>query len=109
MALPTESAAPPTSLRHWKYGVLVFVAVFLLWLHLTIGLRPEHFILVLVFAGLFWIHETTAHFAYRAVPFFAVGIIYENIRWLFPLRPTVHIADLYYADLNLFGIGGETL
>jgi hypothetical protein len=59
--------------------------------------------------ALFWAHQTTAHFAYRAVPFFAVGIIYENLRWLMPLRPEVHVADIYYADLALFGIGGEVL
>ncbi len=107
MALPTESANPPRTLGRWKKGAVAFVIVFLAWTQSTIGLRPEHIILMIAFVALFYAHKSSAHFAYRALPFFAVGIIYENLRWLMPLRPEVHVADLYHADLLLFGIGGE--
>jgi inositol phosphorylceramide synthase catalytic subunit len=109
MPLPTESTAPPETLGYWKKGVVVFVAFFIAWIHFTKGLRPDHVILMGVLIGLFWFRDSSAHFAYRALPFFLVGMIYENIGWLMPYRPEVHIADLYYADLALFGVGGQIL
>lgn len=109
MLLPTESPAPPSTLDAWKKGIVVFFLLFLAWIHYSIGLRPEHVLLAVAIIALFWVNRSTAHFAYRAMPFVAVGLIYENIRWLFPLRPEVHVADLYYADLTLFGVGGQIL
>lgn len=90
-------------LRRIRGGAVIGLPLYLVWTAVMIGLRPEHFVIVAVFGFLFW-HPRTARFAYLALPFAAVGILYDNVRLLTDLRGPIHVADLYAAELRWFGV-----
>lgn len=69
-----------------------------------IGLRPEHFIFMALGLALFSYSERTARFGLIILPYLLVGVIYDNVRLVTALRPEVHVADLFYAELKWFGV-----
>jgi membrane-associated phospholipid phosphatase len=109
MRLMTESADPPARLLAYRWAGTAFLAGMMLWFHLTSGIRIDYIILVGAFCALFWIGDRSAHFGVRAFPFLFVGLFYENLRFMLPLRREPHVADLYAADLALFGVDGQVL
>lgn len=91
--------------QRWKVIVLVGIAFFLAWTFFVGELRTEHFVLSALYVGLFWLgNDEAAYFAYLALPFLLVGILYDNLTLALPLRGDIHIADLYEAELAWFGI-----
>jgi hypothetical protein len=91
----------------WRLVGVAAMLLFLVWTHIFIGLRVEHFVITGVFMALFGLSRKTAWFAYLVLPFLMVGIGYENLRLVLPYRPEIHVADLYNTELALFGISTE--
>ena len=90
--------------RRWRLiGVGAMIA-YLVWTHLMMGLRGEHWLIAVTFIALFGASRPSAYFGYLVLPFLAVGIGYDNLRLFMHLRPEVHVADLYHAELTLFGL-----
>ncbi len=94
--------------RTSRWLALAVFSAYLGWTAYAIGLRSEHVVVSVLFVGLFWAGEKTARFAFLALPFVVVGFAYDNMRLLLPLRGEIHVADLYRADLEWFGIQGDS-
>lgn len=92
----------------WRLVGVVSMPLYLVWTHIFIGLRPEHFVFTIAFMLLFGLNKKTAWFAYLVLPFLLVGIGYENLRLIMDWRPEIHVADLYNTELALFGINTAT-
>ena len=95
-------------LRRWRIGIPIFFAIYLAWTSFAIGLRSEHFVIVLVSVALFFINDRTARFAIMVLPFLGVGILYDNLRLALDLRAEIHVADLYASELRWFGVAGSS-
>lgn len=105
-----ELASPDATLRLAKVVYLAVLApLHLLLLSATVGIRLEHLILDGVFAGLFLAGDRAAKFALYALPFWLVGLAYEAMPLLLPLRGQIHTGDLYAAEVALFGVNGRTI
>lgn len=68
------------------------------------GLRAEYLAIAALFAALIAIGPRTRRFAEVALPFAAVGLIYDHFMWVSWMRGQVHVGDLHAAELALFGI-----
>ena len=83
-----------------------------LWLLITalfIGFRPEHILLALLVAGLFFLTPGSRRLVVALLPFVVFGISYD---WM-NLCPnyevnTVDVRGIYEAEKTLFGVGGLT-
>jgi len=80
---------------------------FLLWTHFMIGLRFEHWLIAVAGIVFFSAGRKSAWGAYIVLPFLMVGIGYDSLRLVMHLRPEIHVADLYNAELAWFGIETE--
>lgn len=69
-----------------------------------IGLRPEHWIQAALALALIHTSARTLRFFLLAVPLFLVGILYDSLRLFAQYRGSVHIKDLYEAELHFFGV-----
>lgn len=98
--------AVPRSFNHraWRIAGLVAMPAYVLWTHLTIGLRAEHLILAGVFLALFTAGRRSAWFAVRVLPFLVVGVLYDNLRLIMHMRGSIHVEDLYLAEKALFSV-----
>lgn len=79
-----------------------------LWLTVTvlfIGFRPEHLILALVIAGLYFAMPSTRRLIVALLPFVIFGISYDWMNLLpnYEVNP-VDVEDLYTTEKSLFGI-----
>ncbi|MCB9652875.1 MAG: inositol phosphorylceramide synthase [Deltaproteobacteria bacterium] len=91
-----------------RVGMCVGVLLYLSWTAWAIGLRVEHVAISALFLGLVGWSPKTARFAWLLLPFFAVGVLYDNMRLFLGLRSdTIHVADLYHAELHWFGVQGQ--
>ena len=95
---------PAGHAREWRVSASVAMLFYLLWTATLIGLRSEHVLLAATYAGLFWVGPRAARFALYLTPLMLGGILYDNLRLVLTLRADVHVADLYFAELRLFGI-----
>ncbi|MBK8011868.1 MAG: phosphatase PAP2 family protein [Deltaproteobacteria bacterium] len=99
---------PPIRSR-MRLRMAVGVVLYLAWTAWAIGLRVEHGIFAGLFLGLVAWSPKTARFAWLLLPFFGVGILYDNMRLFVGLRAdTIHVADLYHAELSWFGVQGPS-
>lgn len=108
-------------MKQWKYScppfketvaVVSFIVLFLLLTGLCIGLRPEHFLLMGLFAALFFAGSVTRKLAVALLPFVLFGISYDWMR-VYPnyeVNP-IDVQGLYEAEKALFGFasGGEVV
>lgn len=93
------------ALRSWRVAASIFFPLYLTATWKLMGLRPEHFAISALFAGLVFLGgERTARFAVLALPFLGVGILYDNMRLMLGLRGTIHVADVYATELRLFSV-----
>ena len=93
----------------------ICVAALALWLLVTalgVGFRPEHVVLALLIAALFFATSTTRKLIVALLPFFLFGISYDWMNLLpnYEVNP-VDTFGLYSAEKMLFGIncGGSVL
>lgn len=81
----------------------IFWIAFLVVIHLTMGLRPEHWAVVALLLVCYFAHEKSRRFALVFFPFQLFAIVYDFLRlipkeWVGP----VHIQDLYTMEVTLF-------
>ncbi|MDE6130071.1 MAG: inositol phosphorylceramide synthase, partial [Muribaculaceae bacterium] len=84
---------------------LVCLAIWLVVTALFVGFRPEHAVLALLLAAMFFITPQSRRLALALLPFFVFGISYDwmNIVPNYTVNP-VDTAGLYNAEKSLFGI-----
>ncbi len=95
-----------------KKETLTCIAGLILWLSVTalfIGFRPEHPVMAVFIAALFFATGTTRRLVVALMPFALFGISYDwmNIVPNYEVNP-VDVAGLYAAEKSLFGIDGLT-
>ncbi|MDI1479224.1 phosphatase PAP2 family protein [Polyangium sp. y55x31] len=88
----------------WAWASLGGAPLLLLWIHATLGLRPEHFVIVGLFVVLAWAGPRARRFAAIAAPFVLTGLAYDHLRLFIHLRGEVHVGDLHEAERALFGV-----
>ena len=86
---------------------LAGVAFYLALTEVLIGLRSEHLVASAVIGVLAVRGGGALCFVLYFLPIVLTGISYDFFRLAVPLRGEIHVADLYAAELALFGIGGE--
>lgn len=96
-----------TDLRAYRLFAFTAFPAYLLWTHFTIGLRAEHAVITGAFMFMFGFNRKTVKFAVLVVPFLLVGVLYDNLRLVIDYRADIHVADLFNAELALFGINTE--
>lgn len=79
------------------------------WLIVTatfLSMRPEHWFLALLIAGLFCFNGITRRVMVALIPFALFGISYDwmNLAHNYEVNPPVDIRGLYEAEKALFGI-----
>ncbi|NCI45172.1 phosphatase PAP2 family protein [Sediminibacterium soli] len=83
-------------------------AVYLLLSWLLIGYKPDQLYLVVFFNSFYFISRTTRKFITGLSIFIVYWVIFDYMKAFPNYRYNqVHIADLYQAEKNLFGISGE--
>ena len=85
--------------------VIGITVLFLLLTMVFVGIRPEHFVLVLIFLSLFFTGVKTRKLAVGLLPFVIFGISYDWMR-VFPnyMVNPVDVENLYNLEKALFGI-----
>lgn len=107
-ALAAEVATPPRS-RERRLQIVAFagLAAYLLLTHLAMGLRAEHGVLAGVAFVVAAVGGRALRFLGLFLPVIITGISYDYFRLAVPLRGEIHVADIYQAELALFGIDGQ--
>lgn len=89
----------------------VCLVAWLLVTYLFIGFRPEHSLMAIVLATLFFVDPATRRITVALIPFFLFGISYDWMNLLpnYEVNP-VDIEGLYNTEKSLFGITvGESM
>lgn len=105
-ALVAETAAPPSGERRIQAAALLALAIYVGVTHLTMGFRGEHGVLAGITLGVVLKGGKWLKFLALFSPVILTGITYDYVRLLVSLRGEIHVADLYGAELALFGIDG---
>lgn len=82
------------------------LAIYLCVTHVAMGLRAEHLVLATVGVILTAVGGKALAFLGLFFPVMLTGISYDYFRLAAPLRGAIHVADIYAAELALFGIEG---
>jgi membrane-associated phospholipid phosphatase len=90
--------------RWWRWVATVVFPVHLMVTAVTIGLRWEHVLIDGAFVALAWAGPRAREFSLLAVPFALTALMYDYFRLVQHMRASVHVADLYNAELMLFGV-----
>jgi membrane-associated phospholipid phosphatase len=101
----TETDASHRRSQRLRVVALVGLALYLIFIQLTMGLRAEHIVLATVYLTLVAVGGRGFRFLGLFLPCVLTGIIYDAFRVFGDLRGEIHVADLYHAELSLFGIG----
>jgi membrane-associated phospholipid phosphatase len=94
-----------TRARRAQLLVLVGLTLYLGVTECFIGLRPEHWVLATACLLFTLVGGRALQFLLLFLPVVLTGISYDLFRLATPLRGDIHVADLYGAELALFGIG----
>lgn len=91
--------------RKETFIVLAISAIFMLMTGIFVGLRPEHFLILLLFLTLFFASKWTRKLAVALIPFVIFGISYDWMR-IFPnyMANPIDVRDLYELEKKWFGI-----
>jgi membrane-associated phospholipid phosphatase len=84
----------------WVFAVPPILVV----LGLLRGVRAEYLGAALLIAVLAAVGPRSRRFAALALPFAAVGVIYDHFDLVSGLRAGIHVGDLFRAELMLFGV-----
>jgi membrane-associated phospholipid phosphatase len=84
---------------------LTLAGVYFLIIHWSMGLRPEHLLLVVFILGCYFLHAKSRVFVLDFLPLAFFGIIYDFLR-IYPKAWTgpIHVAWPYELERALFGI-----
>ena len=107
--LPSAEKAPTPTFDHarWRLRVVASMAVYMLWTAFVVGLRVEHWVIAITYAGSFWVGPRAARLVTKLTPFLLVGIVYESLPLFTTMHATVHVADVHFAEIAFFGIHGN--
>lgn len=75
----------------------------LIIVHVSIGLRPEHFAIVAALLLCAWAGERGRQLVLVSSPFVAIGLAYDFLRLVIHLRGPVQVAALWHAEHAVFG------
>jgi hypothetical protein len=106
MTLPASSSVLASDRSRLRvFGPLLVILTLLVALSVATHFRFEYSALTLFFAALVFVGPRSRRFAWLIVPLLAVGVMYDQLLpRLLPFRPEVHVADLFHAELALFGV-----
>lgn len=85
---------------------MILSSLYFLLVYGTMGLRPEHLLLIAVILGCYYLHPKSRQFITDFLPFALFGALYDFLRiypksWAGP----VHVVWPYRLELALFGFG----
>lgn len=84
---------------------IVLVLIYLIWNGLVVGIRDEHYFLILLWLFSYYSHERSRKFILAFSIFIAYWIIYDSMRILPNYEVSqVHILEPYEIEKALFGI-----
>ncbi|MBC3786230.1 phosphatase PAP2 family protein [Spirosoma utsteinense] len=97
---------PTTSISARLLSTFVATGLYFAWFVGLVGLRPEHVVLYGILLFLYWSSRWGRRLLLALSPLVAYWIIYDSLR-IMPNYAVgdVHIASLYEAEKQLFGIG----
>jgi membrane-associated phospholipid phosphatase len=104
-AAPTALALPRPSQRRVQALALAGLGAYLALTATLVGLRVEHLVAAAVCAALVLAGGRALTFIGLYLPVALTGVSYDLSRVTTVLRGSVHVADLYHAELALFGSG----
>lgn len=107
MALRPTRPRSGEELGVWRWAVLVIFPLHLLVTAMTIGIRFEHVLMDATFIVLAWASPRLRRLSFYCLPMGLTAMAYDNLRFVTHLRGTIHVADLYAADLRWFGLDTE--
>jgi inositol phosphorylceramide synthase catalytic subunit len=99
------SDAEKKRIRRLQIIALTGMAFYLWSVQAMMGIRGEHITLCTVYVILVAVGGRGFRFLGLFLPVMLTGISYEYFRLLKGVRLEVHVADLYHAELNWFGVG----
>ncbi|HZO15592.1 MAG TPA: phosphatase PAP2 family protein [Polyangiaceae bacterium] len=93
--------------RNWRLSAIALagLSIYLVATQRLMGLRLEHYVLATVYLALVVAGGRAFRFLGLFLPCVLTGVSYDYFRLVQGLRGEVHVADLYHAELALFGIG----
>lgn len=91
----------------WVGTILLLVAIHMGVLHLTLGLRWEHFAANVLLFGLALWGLRGRQLTQLLLPLWLTGVAYEAFHFFEPLRGRIRVDELYFLELTWFGIPGE--
>ncbi|WP_080239536.1 phosphatase PAP2 family protein [Spirosoma rigui] len=102
--------APRPSVGSRLLRTVVATVLYFAWFAGLVGLRPEHSVLYGIMLFLYWSSRRGQRLLLALSPLIAYWIIYDSLR-IMPNYTVgeVHIASLYNAEKQLFGIGEGAL
>src|SRR5262245_42120891 len=105
--LSTATQVRTATPRNWALSAVALagLSVYLLATQRLMGLRLEHYVLSTVYLALVVAGGRAFRFLGLFLPCVLTGVSYDYFRLVQGLRGEVHVADLYHAELTLFGIG----
>lgn len=105
----TDTRATPFEPRWWPWGALVFAPVLIALTMVNRGLHLAHIGIGVLFVALAWLGPRCRRLSWLVLPMLLVGLAYENFTLLVPMRPEVHVADLYHLEQQLFSVDGAVI
>jgi len=100
-----QPTAKPGPARQLRAALLGAMALLLIILSATVGLRAEHYAAAAAVGAFIFIGGWAWQFLLLYWPVPATGLVYDLSRKIALTNPDVHVADLYYAELRWFGVG----
>lgn len=101
-----EARQPAEPGLWWRWAASIFFPAHLILTELTFGVRIEHVALDLMFVVTAWAGPMGRRFGMMTAPFALGGMTYEAFHYLDHLRGSIHVADLYNAEMTLFAVPG---
>jgi len=102
---PRVETRSGSTLRNWRIAAVVAVGFYLWSVHAIMGIRGEHLFLSGLTIAFAVIGGRPFRFTALFAPVVLTGISYEYFRLLKGIRLDIHVADIYQAELNWFGVG----
>ena len=93
--------------HRWTTIILILVTLHLVGIHLALGLRWEHIAGNALLVGLALCGVRGRHFTQLVLPLWLTGVAYEAFHFFEPLRGPIRVDELYFLELNWFGIQTE--
>lgn len=88
----------------WRFVAVAVAVVLTIAMIVTHRWHSEDYVVLPFYAALPWFGPGARRLSASITPFLVAGILYDLYGLLMPYRPAVHVSDLAFTDLALFGV-----